>query len=141
VARVGAITSSIHSIDYIAHQKETHNEWCYASLADVRRTFSDLNLLGSNIEFVEGDVVETLKNELNSPATISVLRLDTDWHESTRAELAVLYPRLSPGGVMIIDDYGHWGGAKKAVDEDVENRPRPLLQYTDYTGRMGVKLA
>ena len=128
-------------IDYIAHQRETHNEWCYASLPDVARNFSDLNLLRPNIKFVEGDVVESLKSEANLPRTISVLRLDTDWYESTRTELEVLYPRLSRGGVLILDDYGHWGGAMKAVDEYFENRPRPLLQYTDYTGRMGVKLA
>jgi hypothetical protein len=128
-------------IDYVAHQKETHNEWCFASLTDVRNNFADLKLLNPNVRFIEGDVVQSLKVESNLPKTISVLRLDTDWYESTRAELEVLYPRLSPGGVLIIDDYGHWGGAKKAVDEYFQNRPRPLLQYTDYTGRMGVKLA
>jgi hypothetical protein len=126
-------------IDYVAHQKETHNEWCFASLADVRNNFADLKLLSPSVRFVEGDVVQSLKIESNLPESISVLRLDTDWYESTRAELEVLYPRLSPGGVLIIDDYGHWGGAKKAVDEYLRGRPKPLLQYTDYTGRMGVK--
>jgi predicted O-methyltransferase YrrM len=98
-----------------------------------------LKLLSPSVRFVEGDVVQSLKIESNLPESISVLRLDTDWYESTRAELEVLYPRLSPGGVLIIDDYGHWGGAKKAVDEYFRGRPKPLLQYTDYTGRMGVK--
>jgi hypothetical protein len=127
--------------EYLANQKATHNDWCFAPLLDVRKNFSDLNLLGAGIRFVEGDVVESLKKNENLPEAIAVLRLDTDWYESTRAELEVLYPRLSLGGVLIIDDYGHWGGARKAVDEYFQHRPRPLLQYTDYTGRMGVKLA
>lgn len=127
-------------IDFVAHRRDTHNEWCYASLADVRRNFAELGLLVPNVRFIEGDIVESVKNGANLPAAISVLRLDTDWYESTRAELEVLYPRLAPGGVLILDDYGHWGGAKKAVDDYFSDRPKPLLQYTDYTGRMGVKL-
>jgi hypothetical protein len=126
-------------IDYLALQKETHNEWCYASLSDVKANFSALNLLNQNVRFIQGDVAESLKEESTLPEVISVLRLDTDWYESTHAELEVLYPRLSSGGVLIIDDYGHWGGAKRAVDEYFKECPKPFLQYTDYTGRMGVK--
>lgn len=128
-------------IDYSANRKATHNDWCYASLADVRKNFADLELLKPNVRFIEGDVVQSLRHEANLPEAIAVLRLDTDWYESTRAELEALYPRLAPGGVLILDDYGHWEGARKAVDEYFRDRPRPLLQYTDYTGRMGVKLA
>jgi hypothetical protein len=127
--------------DYRAHHTETHNAWCYASLVEVQGNFAALNLLGPSVRFVAGDVAQSLRDESNLPEAISVLRLDTDWYESTRAELEALYPRLSPGGILILDDYGHWGGAKKAVDEFFRDRPRPLLQYTDYTGRMGVKLA
>ncbi len=128
-------------LDFLAHRADTHNEWCYASLADVQKNFADLGLLGPGVRFVEGDVMHSLKEESNLPKVISVLRLDTDWYESTRAELEVLYPRLSRGGVLVVDDYGHWGGARKAVDEYFSHRQRPLLQYTDYTGRMGVKVA
>ena len=66
------------------------------------------------------------------------MRLDTDWYESTRHELTHLYPRLVVGGVLIIDDYGHWESARKAVDEYVENT-RILLNRIDYSGRIGVK--
>lgn len=125
--------------EYLAGQRDDHNDWCYASLDDVQRNFADARLLGPRVRLIQGDIVESLKNPANLPESISVLRLDTDWYESTRAELEVLYPRLSPGGVLILDDYGHWGGARKAVDEYFRDRPRPLLQYTDYTGRMGVK--
>jgi hypothetical protein len=69
-----------------------------------------------------------------------VLRLDTDWYESTKLELEHLYPRVAPGGVLIVDDYGHWDGARRAVDEHfAANPPRPPLWRIDYTGRVGVK--
>ena len=75
-----------------------------------------------------------------APEQIAVLRLDTDWYESTRHELEQLYPRLSPGGVLILDDYGHYEGARRAVEEYfAEHGGRPLLTRVDYTGRVGVK--
>jgi hypothetical protein len=90
------------------------------------------------ISFVKGKVEETIPD--NAPQSISLLRLDTDWYESTRHELIHLYPRLSHGGVIIIDDYGHWLGARKAVDEYIEqNNLCLLLNRLDYTGRIGVK--
>jgi O-methyltransferase len=127
--------------EFIDNQKENHNDWCYASLEDVKANFERVNLLGDNIVFVKGDVAETLAKPENLPQKISVLRLDTDWYESTKLELDVLYPRLSVGGVLIIDDYGHWAGSKKAVDEYFStHHNRPLLHITDYTGRSGIKL-
>jgi hypothetical protein len=72
------------------------------------------------------------------PSVISLLRLDTDWYESTKHELRHLYPLLSSQGVLIIDDFGHWEGAKKAVLEYF-NDSKPLIQRVDYTGRMLIK--
>ena len=75
-----------------------------------------------------------------APKSISLLRLDTDWYESTRHELLHLYPLLERGGVLIIDDYGHWEGARKAVDEYFRDASiRPLLNRIDYTGRIAIK--
>lgn len=74
------------------------------------------------------------------PEKIAWLRLDTDWYESTYHELTHLYPRLSVGGVLIIDDYGHWVGARKAVDQYIEeNDLKTLLQRIDYTGRIAIE--
>lgn len=125
-----------------ASQQRDHNAWCYASLEEVKGHFRDAELLTDNVKFIQGDVVETLRNLELVPEKIAVLRLDTDWYESTRAELEILYPRLSLGGVLIVDDYGHWGGAKKAVDEYFERTGnRPFLHYSDQTGRVGIKTA
>ncbi len=86
--------------------------------------------------FVEGDVEKTLEERI--PSSISLLRLDTDWFASTAKELEVLYPLLSRGGILQIDDYGHFQGARKAVDEYFQDKPI-FLSRIDYTGRQGIK--
>ena len=117
-----------------------HNEWCFASLQEVTNNFERAGLLNENVRMVKGDVALTLANPDALPDSISILRLDTDWYESTKIELEMLYPRLVPGGVLIIDDYGHWGGCRKAVDEYFSaSRARPLLNCIDYTARVGIK--
>ena len=73
------------------------------------------------------------------PEKISLLRLDTDFYESTKAELENLYPSLQAGGIIIIDDYGHWEGCKKAVDEFFFNKKNIFFQQIDYSGIIGVK--
>ena len=85
-----------------------------------------------------GPVEETVLRTM--PESIAVLRLDTDWYASTRHGFEHLYPRLSPMGVLIIDDYGFWKGARKAVDEYFAGRTPILLARSDNTGRMGIKL-
>jgi|SRR5690348_120290 len=125
---------------FLENQRETHNEWCYASLEDVKRNFERAGLLTESVVFVKGDVLDSLSREELLPRGVSVLRLDTDWYESTKKELEVLYPRLSVGGALIIDDYGHWAGARDATEEYFSSRGgRPFLQYIDYTSRAGVK--
>ena len=70
-----------------------------------------------NVQLIMGKVEDTLLKKENLPESISVLRLDTDWYESTKIELQVLYPRLVKGGILIVDDYGLWNGSRRAVDE------------------------
>jgi O-methyltransferase len=90
------------------------------------------------LRFVQGPVETTIPETV--PESIALLRLDTDWYESTWHELEHLYPRLSPGGVLIIDDYGHWDGCRRAVDEYFEKVAEPvLLHRIDYAGRIAVK--
>jgi len=90
------------------------------------------------MRFIVGKVEDTIPGE--APGKIAILRLDTDWYESTKHELINLYPKLSTGGVLIIDDYGHWEGARKAVDEYIhDQRLRILLNRIDYTGRIAVR--
>ena len=121
-------------------ERGNHNEWCYASLQDVKNNFKKFNLLKKNVQFVQGDVLKTLIISKNLPNKISILRLDTDWYESTKKELEVLYPKLNKGGVLLIDDYGFWAGSRKATDEYfMKCSNRPFLQYVDGSGRSAVK--
>ena len=106
------------------------------SVEEVRRAMSLTGYDPGRIRFVKGEVEETLPER--APGEVALLRLDTDWYESTRHELETLYPRLVPGGVLVIDDYGHYEGARKAVDEYLADH-RILLTPIDYAARIGVK--
>jgi predicted O-methyltransferase YrrM len=113
-------------------------QWLGASVDEVRRNMLDTGYDESKIHFVAGRVEDTLP--ALAPSEIALLRLDTDWYESTRHELVHLFPRLSRGGVLIIDDYGHWAGAREATDEFFRERGiRILLDRVDYTARTAVK--
>lgn len=101
-----------------AHKSWTHPiVKCLSPLDEVIGNFKKFNIDPESIKIVQGDVAETLLNPDNLPDKIAILRLDTDWYASTLVELEVLYSRVVPGGYIIIDDYGHWEGCKKAVHE------------------------
>lgn len=113
------------------------NDWCYASVADVRSNLKQTGYPEDKFVLIEGKVEDTLPSQ--SPEAIALLRLDTDWYESTKHELRHLYPRLREHGVLIIDDYGSWAGAKKAVDEYFSEQPA-LLNRVDSSCRLVVKV-
>lgn len=109
------------------------------NLDEVKRNLQTTGYPMERMFFIKGKVEETIPEQ--APARIALLRLDTDWYESTYHELLHLYPRLSPGGVLIIDDYGHWAGARKAVDAYFgEHNLRLLLHRIDYSARICVKI-
>jgi predicted O-methyltransferase YrrM len=111
---------------------------CAASLEDVKQNLASTGYPAERVRYVKGKVEDTIP--AGAPQAIALLRLDTDWYASTLHELRHLYPRLARGGVLIIDDYGHWQGARQAVDEYFQQlSPRPMLSRIDYTGRVCVK--
>lgn len=115
-----------------------NNIWCIAGLDDVRSNVLSTGYPESCLKFIKGDVAHTLSQAI--PDEIALLRLDTDWYESTRMSLDVLYPRVTIGGVCILDDYGHWSGARKAVDDYFrEHGFRPLMHPIDFSGRIFLK--
>jgi O-methyltransferase len=104
----------------------------------VRDTLRSAGYPGERVHFIRGAVEETIPAA--APDQLALLRLDTDWYESTRHELLHLYPRLVDGGVLIVDDYGHWEGARRAVDEYFAEHAQPLLlSRIDYAARIAVK--
>jgi hypothetical protein len=119
-----------------SENRESH--WCVARLEEVQANLYSTGYPKEKLHFIKGQVEESIPRE--APATVAVLRLDTDWYESTAHELKHLYPRLATNGVLIIDDYGHWLGARKAVDEFFSSQPfTPFLNRLDYTGRIAIK--
>jgi len=107
------------------------SDWCLASLEDVQANLKVMDLNIDDFHFVKGMVEVTIPDQ--SPESgIALLRLDTDWYKSTKHEMEHLFPRLVPGGVLIIDDYSDWAGSRQAVDEYIEaNNIRILLNRID----------
>ena len=122
-----------------SHKKtESDSVWCYATLNTVKEAMESTGYRAEGVHYVQGKVEVTIPRY--APTQIALLRLDTDWYESTRHEMEYLFPRLVKGGVLIVDDYGHWKGAREAVDEYLSNnRIKLLLNRIDYTGRIAVK--
>ena len=123
--------------ELMATQPRDSKLWAVATLDDVRGAFSHVGYPEDKVHFVPGKVEETVPAE--APERIAILRLDTDWYESTRHELEHLYPRLSSGGVLLLDDYGWWKGAREATDEFLERTGARLLLLRMASGRIAVK--
>jgi len=113
------------------------SSWHHVPADEVRRAVLSTGYPADRVHLIEGRVEETLPDA--APAEIALLRLDTDWYESTKHELEHLYPRLSPGGVLLLDDYGYWEGAREAVDEFLEQTGERLLLVRMASGRLAVK--
>ncbi len=108
-------------------------KWDAVSLEEVQAGFDALNLDRSNIYFVKGRVETTV--DAVAPLRIAILRLDVDWYLPTKVAMEKLYPRVVHGGFLIADDYGHWMGCKKAID-DFFGDDVPLFTDVDYSCRV-----
>lgn len=118
--------------------KENSLIWAWSALPEVKNAMAQTGYNESLVNYIEGKVEDTIPKTI--PSTIALLRLDTDWYESTKHELEHLFPRLSKNGVLIIDDYGFWKGSRKAVDEYFAKLKMPvLLNRMDDTGRICIK--
>src|SRR5665213_943463 len=118
--------------------KEDNLAWAYSPLDEVKSNLARTGYPVERFIFVAGDVLATLPAQ--APASIALLRLDTDWYESTRHELEQLFPRLVRRGALIVDDYGYFRGARQAVDEYLaRQKEKYLLGRIDYTGRVLIK--
>lgn len=110
---------------------------CRGELTEVQNLFKYCDIL-SQSKFIKGLFQQTvLTSEIEN---IAVLHIDGDWYESVKVCLDHLYDRVNPRGVIQIDDYGQWSGARKAVNEFLDQRGITVrLRYLDYTGRQFIK--
>ncbi|MGZ4197233.1 MAG: TylF/MycF/NovP-related O-methyltransferase [Solirubrobacteraceae bacterium] len=135
---VGPDGSNAHD-EWERNRRDGGNDWCYSPIDEVRANILSTGLAADAVELVQGRIEETIPAQ--APDRIALLRLDTDWYESTHHELVHLFPRLSRGGALLVDDYGHWEGVRAAVDEyRRQHGIHLLLTRTDYAGRMAIKL-
>jgi hypothetical protein len=111
--------------------------WAVAGLDEVKQAMAGTGYPEARVHFHPGLVEDTTPGQ--APDTIAILRLDTDWYASTKHELEHLYQRLSPGGVLILDDYGDWEGARKATDEWINETGEPVFLVPMGSGRIAVK--
>lgn len=114
---------------------DSRNAWCLANLEEVKENLYSTHYPNHLLHFIEGKVEDTIPAEI--PSQIALLRLDTDWYASTIHELNHLYPLMSRQGIVIVDDYGAWQGARKAVDEYFKGSA--FLARIDWTGRLMIK--
>jgi len=126
-------------IEWSESQKGNVNEWCYSPIDEVKNNLYSTNYPKDKLNFVKGKVEDTIPGTL--PESIAILRLDTDWYESTYHELVHLYPLLSKNGFLIIDDYGYWQGAREAVEQYFkENNVKIFMNRLDNSARAGIKI-
>jgi len=121
------------------NKKSTENAmWAYAPFDFVKNVIYNKGYPDDKIKMTVGKVEDTIPGVL--PGKIALLRLDTDFYESTRHELEYLFPLLVTGGILIIDDYGCWQGARKAVDEYFEkNKTKIFLSSINWTAKIAIK--
>lgn len=121
-----------------ASKKAESVVWAYSGLEEVKQNIARTGYPSDKIHFIQGDILKTIPAQM--PGKTALLRLDTDWYESTKHEMEHLYPQLVSKGILIIDDYGFWKGSKKAVDEYLQLHQIPLMLHRmDETGRSAVK--
>lgn len=117
---------------------EAH-KWIYSPLEEVQTNIYSTGYPKENIKFIKGKVEDTIPDRI--PDSIALLRLDTDWYESTYHELCHLFPQVSVHGLLIIDDYGWWKGSREATDRYInENNLQLFLHRIDDSGRVALKL-
>jgi len=130
--RAKAVYKKLNSGNLSESEKQFHHveegKWNYAAEKLVQENMYSTGFPKHKIHLVKGKVDDTLQIPKNLPEKIAVLRLDTDWYDSTKAELKYLLPRLQPGGLLFIDDYCDWKGSQEAVDEMLDMHVMKLVR-------------
>jgi O-methyltransferase len=110
--------------------KAQGDDWCKVSLEEVGQNVQRICQSSDGLKLIKGKAEETLKRQL--PEVVSIIRCDVDWYEPSLATFEILYPRLSPGGIVIVDDYGHHTGSRKAIDQYFGDL-HPKFTHIDYS--------
>jgi O-methyltransferase len=123
--------------ELLASRPRSRKVWAVATMEDVQAGMADTGYPAAHVHLHRGLVEDTIPAQ--APDRIAILRLDTDWYESTRHELEHLYARVPSGGVVIFDDYDFWQGARQAIDEFLDRGGARVLLVPIASGRIAVK--
>lgn len=138
MTRPGTEDGEAEKKEWAARETEPgKTDWCVATKEEVKQNMLLTGYPEELIRLVEGRVEDTIPR--TCPEALALLRLDTDWYSSTLHELTNLYPVLNQGGILLIDDYGAWEGARKATDDYFQGKRDVFMQRIDYTGRLLIK--
>ena len=116
-------------------KKANGSKWDAVSVEEVQEGFRKVGVSLDDVAMVVGPVEDTMLDPNQLPLAVAILRLDADWYSPTKMALKTLYPRVVPGGFLIVDDYGHWMGCQKAVD-DYFGKDLPPYYDADYSCRV-----
>jgi len=109
--------------------EKSGEKWAFADYDDVNTRLRKIN---SNVELIKGIVDQNI--DASKINRIAILRLDMDWYQPTKTALNKFYDKIQKGGILIIDDYGHHSGAKKATDEFIKERDLRLnFRHINYS--------
>jgi O-methyltransferase len=111
--------------------------WCNISIEEVTENVLKTGYPKERFVFVKGKVEDTIPKTI--PNAIAILRLDTDWYASTIHEFEHLYPLLSEGGVLMIDDYGSWSGSRDATNKYFKEHTISMYLHRVDMARVGIK--
>lgn len=108
---------------------------CHGAEAKLRAGFARLGD-PARLHVVKGWFADTFPTSVSSIGSVAVLHVDGDWYESVGLTLRTFYPQIPSGGWIVLDDYGHWIGARRAADDfrrEVGDTT-PMIRV-DYAGR------
>jgi O-methyltransferase len=109
-----------------------------SSEAAVRATFAAAGVSLDRVHIVAGRFEATLP--AFAPPPLALLHVDCDWYAPVKLCLSKFYDAVVPGGVVIVDDFGHWAGCRRAVEEFFDERAiSPALTAIDYTSHYFTK--
>lgn len=112
------------------------NLWCFYPLDQLQqRLCNETNGYPQELlHYVVGNVLDTLQDQKNIPSKIALLRLDTDFYDSSKFELERLYDSVVEGGLIILDDYYFWNGQRAATNEFLKEKgiSESVIQKSSY---------
>lgn len=106
-------------------------KWAQADFTACKAFLEELSSNSPNrVNLIKGDIKLTSENFI--PRKLAILRIDCDWYPESLVSLKVFWPNLVSGGFLILDDYGHHSGQKKAFEEYFKNQPQKIT-HVDYS--------